>query len=148
MFETLNKISKKDRKYFQNLSEQEKKEFAPVVIMRWLAGIKDPAQIFFLNELVNPFVFDLYYHKDLLYKLMTICTDGSGHRYTWMKAKGKSISMPSTVKLVKMHYSYSTTEAQSALEILNEADVLELAEAYALDKDEIAKIKTEYKKQK
>jgi hypothetical protein len=150
LFKTLDSISKKKRAYYAELTEEEQKEFAPLVFMRWLSGTKDQGQIVFLNEFVNPYVFDLSKHKELLYKLMTVCTDGTFKRYTWIKAKGKSIpSMPVSVDVIKAFYpNHSNRDAINALKIFNETDILEMAEQLGFEKDNITKIKAEFKKLK
>lgn len=149
LFKLLDAISKKNKTYYRELSPEEQKEVAPLVIMRWLSGTKDPTQVFFLNQVVNPFVFDLSKHKELLYMLMTVCTDGKFKRYTWQKAKGKLIpAMPVSTGVLKQYYNYSTKEALDVLPIMGESDIIALAELQSYEKDEISKIKAEFKKLK
>ena len=150
LFKFLDQINRKKRDGYRNLTEEEQKEVAPLVIMRWLSGTKDEAQIQFLNQVLNPFVFDLAKHKELLYMLMTVCTDGSYKRYSWLKAKGKSTpSMPLSLEVVKKENPFlSHRQAIDALKLFSEGDILAAAEGLGYEKDELTKIKAEFKKLK
>jgi len=140
-------ISKKNNKFYSNLSEEEKKELSPLVVMKFLSGTSNARQVFFLNELVNTFVFTLAKHKELLVYLMTICTTGTCHRYTFPKAKGnKSPNTPKTIKIITEYFKYSTKEAKAALEIITNAEILSLAEQLGRQPKEISEIKKELKK--
>ena len=150
LFKFLDKINKKSKTGYRDLTEEEQKEFVPLVVMRWLSGTKNSGQIIFLNEVVNPFVFDLAKHKELLYRLMTVCTSGSFQRYTWQKAKGKSQpSMPISLSIVERNNPYlSRREALETLKIFSESDVLLMAEELGCEKEELTKVKAEFKKLK
>jgi len=149
LFKLLDAINKKKITYYRELSEEEQKEFAPVVIMRWLSGTKDDGQIVFLNEIVNPFVTDLYKHKELLYMLMTVCTDGKFKKYAWKKPKGKLLpSMPLSIEVLKTYYNYNTKEASDVIGIFDVNDIIEHAELLGYEKEDITKIKAEFKKLK
>jgi len=150
LFELLGNINKKKRTYYRELSDQEKKEFVPLIIMRWLSGTTNPGQITFLNEVVNPFVFELSKHKELLFMLMTVCTNGSFKKYTWQKAKGKSMpTMPTSLDVIKRNDPYlSHRQAVDLLKIFKESDILEMAGDLGCEKDELTKIKAEFKKLK
>ncbi len=151
IFKVLNHISTKDRNYYNELTEEEQKALQPLVVMRWLTGTKDARQIFFLNELVNPFVFPFltkngkeFDHKHLLYNLMTTCTSSRGGRYYWNKAKSKP-AVTAVVSVVKDYYKYNTAHAIEALSLLSNDDILEMAEHLGRQKEDIAKLKKELK---
>lgn len=147
LFKLLDAINKKKITYYKELSEEEQKEFVPLVITRWLSGTSDIGQLVFLNEIVNPFIFDLAKHKELLYMLMTVCTNGKFKKYVWKKAKGKAIpSMPVSIGVLKQVFSYTTKEALDVVSIFNVNDIIEHAEFLGYEKEEISKIKTEFKK--
>lgn len=146
IFQVLNHISTKDRSFFNQLSDEEKKAFQPLIVMRWLSGTLEARQIFFLNELVNPFVFSTHTHKELLYYLMTTCTSGKPQRYSWNKALSKKSSgTPMSTSIVKDYFGYSTLHAVEALPLLSKDDILDYAEQLGRQKEDIAKIKKELK---
>ena len=57
IFRVLDHTSRKDQKFYRELTDDEQKAYMPLVAMRWMTGTTDARQIYFLNELVNPFVF-------------------------------------------------------------------------------------------
>lgn len=146
IFRTLGRINNKDREFYSNLSDEEKKAFQPFVVMRWMSGTKDERQIIFLNEFVNSMVYSSYNHKELLYFLMTICSSGKSQKYKWVKAKNKkSSNLTETLSVLREYFDYSSSEAINALPLLTDDDVLECAEFLGRQPDEIAKIKKELK---
>ena len=63
IFGLLRNIDKQNVQYFRSLTTEERKAFAPVVIMQWMFCLKEPSsnplQQVLLNELVNPYIFTL-----------------------------------------------------------------------------------------
>jgi len=146
LFTYLNNLSRKNSKFYNSLSDDEKKEISPLIIMRWLSGTSDARQVFFLNELVNPFVFTLGKHKELLNQLMSLCTSGKQYKYNFIKAKSKkTTSTPKSVEVIKEYFHYSTLEAMEALLLISNEDVLSFAEQLGKQPPEIATIKKELK---
>lgn len=146
VFRVLKHTDKKDIHFFSKLTEEEKKAYQPLVVARWLSGTKDIRQIVFLNELVNRFTFAIPNHKELLYKLMTICTTGNPRKYFWNKTQSKrSSSTPTVASVISEYFSYNLSKAIDALPMLSNADILSCAEQLGRQKEEITKIKKELK---
>lgn len=146
IFRVLDHVSMKDANFYQSLPEQEQKAFQPLVVARWLTGTMNARQIYFLNELVNPFVFSLSKHKELLFDLMTICASGKKQRYFWNKAQSKkTTSTPECVSVVREFLGYNSIHAIEALPLLSDDDILDYAEQLGRQKEDIAKIKRELK---
>jgi len=142
--EVLPNISRKNEKYYKSLTEEQAKEITPLVLMRWLSGTNDARQVYFLNELVNPFVFNLGKHKELLVDLMTLCTSGKQQRYKFVKVKSKKTSKtPKTVGVIKQFFEYSTLDAIEVLPIISDDDILSFAEQLGRQPPEITAIKKE-----
>lgn len=148
IFQLLSAISVKNQEYLDQLPESQQKQFVPLVVARWLTGAADKRQLVFINELVNPFLFSLgHYHKPLMYKLMTICTEGRSRRYQWQAGPSKKgLSKPTAGAVLKQVYGYSTQEANDALRLLTVEQVIELAEHIGVQNDDLSKIKKEFKK--
>lgn len=125
-----------------SLSDSEKKQLAPYVIMKWLAGCDNMLQIILLNELVNPFVFQLQKHRDLLFMLLSTTTNGKKKRYQWRKNKSESTA-PEKIKieLLTKYHGYSTREAKDVINLLSVEDYLKMADHLSYQNDEIKKIK-------
>ena len=146
IFDVLGKINKKNTKFFRAMPQEEQKAIAPVVLMRWMSGTTDARQIFFLNEAVNPYVFPLAKHPELLIDLMTICAPGQFKKYKWHKSLNKrSSSTPTAVSVIRNYFEYSQREAQDSLPLLSNDDILDYAEQLGYQKDEITKLKKELK---
>lgn len=146
LFNFLNNISRKNEKFYRTLSEEEIKEISPLIIMRWLSGTKDARQIYFLNELVNPFVFTLGNHKELLVDLMTLCTSGRQQRYNFNKAKTKKTTKaPKTVEVIKEYFQYNMIDALEVMPMLSNDDIISFAEQLGRQPPEITAIKKELK---
>ena len=148
IFKVLSRIDAKDYQFYNDLSETDKKAYVSKVIIRWLSGTRDTLQIQLLNELVNPFIFSLYKHPDLIHKLMCISSTGN-KRYNWNKSLSKKTSStPTLVSIVKQYYKYNTLDAIDALPLLADEDLMQYATELGMQKDEISKIKKELKARK
>lgn len=146
IFGFLSKVNNKDRTCYSSLPEEERKTLAPLVIQRWLTGTSDAQQIYLLNEIVNPLIFDLNKHPDLLFQLMVACSSGTRRRYAWKKAKSKkTTSMPTTVHVVSELFGYSKAEALEVIPILSDNDILDIANEVGTQPDELKKLKKELK---
>ncbi len=144
IFKLLDKLSLKDKKFFDDLSEEDLKALQPLVLMRWMSGTTDARQVFFLNELLNPMVFPLTKHKQLLLDLLMICSSVKVKRYFWNKTKNnKKTSTPHTIELIKQYFGYSTIEAKQALPLLSNEDILEYATYLGYQTTEVKAIKKE-----
>jgi hypothetical protein len=129
IFKILNHLSLKDEHYFNSLSEEDRKSLQPLVLMRWMSGTSDARQIFFLNELLNPMVFNMNKHKLLLLYLLTICAPGKTKKYFWNKAKSqKKSSLPIATEVVQKYFGYSSKHARDALPLLSTEDIISYAE--------------------
>ena len=147
IFEVLGNLNKKNHQYYTGLTEEEQKSIAPVVLMRWLSGTSNPVQVLLLNELVNPYVFSLQKHKQLLFDLMCTCTPGKFYKYTWLKANtGRQKNKPQAVEILCRQYDYSTVHATEVLPLFSDEEIISLAEGLGYQKEEITKLKAELKK--
>jgi len=146
IFNVLGKLSENNSTFYDSLSEEEQKALHPLVVMRWLSGTSSARQVFFLNELVNPLIFEFTDHKKLLVQLMSLCTNGQFTRYKWKKTVSKKeSSMTISVGVIKEYFKYTTTQAKEALPMLSADDVVDYAEQLGRQPDEIKTIKKELK---
>lgn len=113
--------------------------------MRWLSGTTDARQIYFINELVNPFIFTLPKHKKLLYYMMCLTTSGSVKRYKFLKKNNKKTSFPKSINVIKEFLKYSEKEAKDVFNILTDDDIISFAEQLGKQQKEITEIKKELK---
>jgi hypothetical protein len=143
IFRVLGELDKKNIKFFDSLSEEEKKAFQPLVVSRWLSGTSNKQQLFLLNEIVNPYIFSLAKHKPLLYKLMTICTAGSLQRYVWNKQLSKGSTHPFTTKTIQQYFGYNSRDAEKVIPLLLIDDISTMAEDMGWQDEDLNKLRKE-----
>ena len=116
IFRVLAALDAKDYHFFANLTDEEVKALVPFVVARWMSGTTDARQVFFLNEVVNPYLFSLTEHKQLLWDLLLIANSGKKQRYAWNALPSKkNTAKPLTVDVLKQFYGYSTRDAVDAV---------------------------------
>lgn len=146
LFGTLNRLSKKDFFVWDNLTEDERKEFVHLIIMRWMSGTSDERQLRLLNGIVNTYVFNIPNHKSLLTKLMAISATGKTFRYKWMKLEaGKEKAKPLSLKVLCAVYGFSMKHANTAIVHFDVNDIIQMAKDLGYQDDELKKIQKEFK---
>jgi hypothetical protein len=146
IFHLLGQIDKNQTQFFSSLSDEQKKGYAPLIAMRWMAGTTDNRQILYLNELVNPFVFTIGDHKELLYKLQCAASSKIPRRYTWMTAKSTSgAKKDKALDVIMQYHNYGVREAKSVRRLVSNDDIIAMAEELGFQKDELAKLKKDIK---
>lgn len=147
ILDILNRIDAKDKNFYDDLPETVQKAEHPLVLMKWMAGTTDPMKTTMLNEVVNPYVFNLHKHKPLVMKLLTICADGHRTRYKWTKLKkGGTSKYPTLTGIIKRVFEYNTKHAIDALPLLTDEQLLEYADHLGFQKDEMRNVKKEIKR--
>ncbi len=150
LWKLLSSINMKNIDYYNNMTEEEMKEFSPLVIMRWLTGCSDsrskPArQLAIINQFLNPYVFHLRKHEGLLYKLMTITTDNFDGKYRFIKKHKPNIKFPKSTKVIKELFNYNKKDSQDAVNVLSSTDIIDMAKTLGYQDPEIKELKKELK---
>ena len=145
LFAFLGQLNKRNLQAYDQLTDEGKKAAHPLVIMRWLTGTSDQAQIVRINTFANRYVFSLGAEKPLLFKLLAASCTGRS-RASWIKGPGGS-STRLAIEAIKARYSCSSREADTYLGLLTPSDVLQYAEAAGWDKDQLKKLQTELGKE-
>ena len=153
LFPLLRNISTKNIAYYDTLTEENLKEFSPVVIMRWLTGCSgadNARQIVYLNEFVNPYAFELNKnHKKLLYNLLTVCTSGRDCRYKFVKTNPKRQSeFPISVGIIQKMFDYSYRDANATVVLFTDENIINMGTQLGFQKTEITNLKKELRKRK
>ena len=145
IFDLLGKLNNpKSGDIYAKLSDNEKKGFAPLVVMRWMSGTSDERQIMMLNEFSNPYIFSLGRHPHLLMQLLQVSSSKTNKRYQWIGIKSKKKNAES-IKVVSEFYGMSTREVRLLNPFPSEEEILLMAESIGWQKDDIAKLRSEYK---
>lgn len=144
IFMVLEQIDKKNYGLWDLLTDEQRKEFAPLVAMRWMAGTTDHLQVYLLNETVNMSLFSLGDRKELLLKLLTACATGGKKRYSWINYKVTSTkTKKKAVQLIADQYNLSLKEAEDSMRLFSSDEIMELGEMAGLQKEELKDLKKE-----
>jgi hypothetical protein len=87
IFQTLKAIDERDMDFFANLSEEERKGFAPPVVLRWASAVDGKAAehyIWLVNDRANINFHDIWEHPELQYKLLASCGAGGRQSHKWL----------------------------------------------------------------
>jgi hypothetical protein len=143
IFSVLSKLNSGDLHIWEKLSEEERKGFSAYIITRWMSGTSDEYQIMCLNELVNPHVFSAVgKNPEIMAKLLACCGTKSSKRFSWIgesKRSGKESSM--ALDVVKEYFDYTSREAKSQLSLLENCDIIEMAEELGWQTEDLKKLK-------
>jgi hypothetical protein len=88
----LNAIDNKDMDFYSNLSDEEKKGYTPLVLMRYISSLTDQSKhaayaVMATNDLVNIGFWNLTKHPELQHKLMCVAGLGSKQYRPWLDTK-------------------------------------------------------------
>ena len=144
IFSALDSLTAGDLSWYDKLPAEQKKEAAPLIIMRWLSGTSDPAQIVRINTAVNPYIFSLGADKALLFKLLAAATTKSRKRYSWLKYPGAKNDTLSK-QIIKEYFGCSTREVEF-FRPQDDNDLIVMAEELGWDQLQIKKLLTEIDK--
>ena len=146
IFRVLGAADRKDTKFFDDLTQEERKDLQTFLVTRWMSGTSDAQQVYLINEFLNPYVFSLTSHKKLLWQLLTVCNSGAPRRYSWNKLPSKrETGKPNSVKCVMEYFGYSSAHAVDAMQVLSRDQIIEFAEIMGWPAEDIAKIRREIK---
>ena len=93
-------LDRKDRDYYDNLSDELKKKFSPFMMLKYCASVQSSPDmehyyIASTNHFANKYMFDLSKHPRLQWLMLTAASPGVGtmnHKWLKMKPLPKNIS--------------------------------------------------------
>ena len=145
IFDLLGKInSPKSGDIYAKLSDEERKGFAPLIVMRWMSGTSDERQIILLNEFVNKSVFSLAKHPHLLMQLLQVASSKTNKRYQWLGIKSKKKNVES-MRVVGEYYEMSEREVKLLNPFPTQEEMIQMAEELGWEKEDIKKLEKEFK---
>lgn len=153
IFKVLEAIDKRDFGFYKNLSDEEKKNFAGIVAMRWLSsvsGSKDLQEYYVLavNETANKNFWSsgLKDHPELQYLTLARAGCGAKQRHEWIKGPTKKSSNKIYDFLKKYYPTANIEELDLFFEKNTLEDMIEIAKMLGMQDDEIKEIRKELKK--
>ena len=138
----------KDRGFFDDLNDDEKKKFTPFLMIRWSASVMGSSdlqgyQIIAANERLNKNFFDISAkeHKKFQWLLATTVSPGLGkQRYQWLAAKKKDTSNNKVEKFLREVYPQLKDDEIKLLARINAIDdIKNLARQHGFDEARIRK---------
>ena len=140
----LSAIDKKDRGFYDRLTDEERKQFSAFLMLKYCAAVQGKPEMeeWYLratNEYVNKHFWDLTKHPKLQWLLMTVTSPGMGtHYHKWIKQMKKEKSNLKTIEFLRTIY---TTAKDYELETLanrySSSDIKKLAEEQGYDRERI-----------
>jgi hypothetical protein len=131
----MSQFDRKNKEFYDTLNDEEKKKFAPFLMIRWGSSVKGDAdlQAYYLmscNENLNKHFFDISAskHKKLQWLLATAVSPGMGNQYhEWIKF-GKKTTDNKNVKFLRQLHPHLKDDDLALMAELNDKDDLK---AYA-----------------
>lgn len=144
IFNLMSRLDSGEKDIWNTLTDDEKKGFSALIIMRWMSGCTDFRQIMYLNTFVNETLFTLSKHPELLMQLLSVSSSKTPKRYQWIGVKGnKKNKNELKVQVISEYYGYTNREARHALPLLTNEDILEYAGELGYQKEQIQMLKKE-----
>lgn len=140
-------LNKKNRNFFNELTDEEQKKFSTYLIMKYSANVEGSADLqeWYLrasNERVNQNFFDLGRHPKLQWLLCTTISPGMGpQRHYWIPAKKKDgkINTKLTKFLTKLNPHLKEDDIELLSIINSEVDIKQLAVDMGMSDQDIKK---------
>ena len=133
-------VDLKNYNFYEKLSDQEKKEFSPYVLMRYVANVDGDRDLqeWFLertNELVNKDHWVLSKnHKPLLWKLFAGCGIGSKLYHPYLKAGTKEKAEKIEKLLAELYPAMKLCDIKLQAKLMTKEDKEELFKKMGFDK--------------
>lgn len=147
---TLRAIDTKDKDYYDSLSTEEKKGFAPVVLMRYMSSASDSNDehayhLIAMNDLVNVNFWELSKHPELLHKLMCSAAIGSERFHKWIPGLKKRNTNKIFVFLTRVYPLLNNDEFNIWVQKNSIDDFKDLLRQYGVQKDEEKELTKHFK---
>jgi len=131
----MSQFDRKNRNFYDELSDEEKKKFSPFLMIRWGSSVggNSDLQAYYLmscNERLNKHFFDVNttQHKKLQWLLSTTVSPGMGNQYHQWIAPKKKTNDNKSIKFLRELHPHLKEDDLKLLSELNDKDDLK---AYA-----------------
>jgi len=153
VFELLSALDRRDFKFYESLSNEQKKAFAGIVAMRWMSVVSDKNQdlceyhIQMINEAANRHFWnsEMQKHPGLQYLLLAVSGIGQKQRHQWIKGPTKK-NKNKTMKLLSEYYPTANVEELQMFFDMNDVDdIINIAKMLGRQDEQIKELKKELK---
>ena len=133
-------FDRKDRKYYDKFTDEERKQFSTYLMLRYGASVEGSVdfQSYYLlatNENVNKYFFDLNKHPKLQWLMCTTVSPNMGkQKHYWQAAKKKEGSSNKTIKFLTEQFpELKDNEIKLLAEINDKRDIADMARKLGWD---------------
>lgn len=154
IFNELKNIDKRNFDFFSELTDEQKKQIAPYVIMRWASIAEDNSGLndYYLqaiNQIVNLNYWQISSHKELVWKLLCITGSEMTVKRNWIKFGEKGTNTPKIDKLIRMdNPDINDMEVEIVREKFTKESLTEYCRQHAFSDKETKEYIEEFKKYK
>jgi hypothetical protein len=145
LFKALNALATHRIGQYDKFSDDEKKGFAPSVLMRWMSASQASSDfkkyyLMKVNQVVNVNLWTLSTkHPGLVWKLLASCGLGESHRFEYIKRETKKDALLNY--LAKINPNAKMDDLKAQLKIYGKEHVVQIAIDRGEEKDVIKKLK-------
>ena len=131
-------IDRKDREFYDNLDDDEKKAFSAFLMLRYCSTVQgDPElehyYVASTNHYANKNMFDLAKHPKLQWLMLTAASPGLGTmRHTWLKQKPKpkDTTGPVVKQIMQLFPAMKEDDAVTLSKIITKKELKEYIKLY------------------
>jgi hypothetical protein len=134
-------FDRKDRTFYDNLTEEERKKFSNYLMIRWGSSVEGSRELqeFYVvatNERLNKHFFNVSRHPKLQWLMATSVSPGMGtHRHTWIAPKKREAGASAKRKrLQEIYPTYRDDEIDVMMQIVTDKELDEYDRASGKDK--------------
>jgi hypothetical protein len=128
----MRQFDRKNRKFYDELTEEERKKFSPFLMIRWgscVEGSRDLQEFYLIatNERLNKNFFDLSKHPKLQWLLATTVSPDMGtFRHNWISnKKNQTGDAKKRKQLAEMFPTYKDDEIDVMMQIITDKEIKE-----------------------
>lgn len=137
-------VDKKDRDYYNRLSDEQKKAFVPWMMMRYASSAQGKVSahyLFMVNELVNKNFMDVSKHPELQWLLLSACGTGKVEFHPYIKPPNSKKKRDKISEFVRsIHPHFKQDEIELFLVLNSKEELKDIAKDHGLDDKTIADI--------
>jgi hypothetical protein len=155
IFSVLKSLDQRDLEFYKNLTPEERKEFAPVVVMRWMSAVKgsDELNEYYIHQVNDRINKNLWHsgltkHTELIAKSMAMCGIGKKCDHVWVKGFGREKNSKFVDFLRQFYPTASKFEIEYLISINTEDQLVNLVRESGLQDGEMKSLVKEIKELK
>lgn len=147
-------LDTRDKNFYNKLSDEEKKGFQPLILMKYLSSVPNGETLPYLalvsiNELVNVDFWELSSEPEMQAKLLALCGIGKKTYHKWIPFNNRKTSvLENFIKEIfqQENWFINSTEIDIFLMDKTEQDIKDLCHDFGKDKETEKKIVAEFRK--